>query len=33
MAEIGMNFLTPPELTQSGCDETFTSADALRIFN
>lgn len=24
MADIGMNFLAQPEITQSGCDTTFT---------
>jgi len=33
MADIGMNFMSQPEITQSGCDATFTYTDAVRIFN
>ena len=33
MADIGMNFLAQPEITRSGCLETFSMADAKMLFN
>lgn len=30
---IGMNFLTQPEITQSGCDVAFTAQEGLELFN
>lgn len=30
---IGMNFMTMPEITQSGCETTFTPQDFLNLFN
>jgi hypothetical protein len=28
-----MSFITMPEITQSGCDVTFTAQDALELFD
>lgn len=33
MMDIGMNFISQPEITQSGCDATFTYTQALALFN
>lgn len=30
---IGMSFITMPEITQSGCDVNFTREDALELFD
>jgi len=31
--QVGMNFLTQPEISQSGCDVSFTAQDGLELFN
>jgi len=33
MADLGMNFLSQPEITSSGCDANFTLADAKFLLN
>jgi len=33
MFDIGMNFMTQPEITRSGCDATFTYETAAILFN
>lgn len=33
MADIGMNFIAQPEITQSGCDAAFTYQQAVKLFN
>jgi hypothetical protein len=31
--DVGMNFLTQPEVSQSGCDVAFTAQDGLELFD
>jgi len=33
VVDIGMNFITMPEITQSGCDVNFTYTLAEQLFN
>jgi len=33
MFDIGMNFMTQPEITRSGCDATFTYETAAILLN
>jgi hypothetical protein len=33
MFDIGMNFMTQPEITRSGCDATFNYTTAAILFN